>query len=74
MISVVVHNIILNFQAASLDVADLITNLMAMIANVIMAGCALYTLYYTVKTNNKTAQESRKAAELNNKMAELNYR
>ncbi|MBQ8992201.1 hypothetical protein IJ090_02085 [Candidatus Saccharibacteria bacterium] len=45
-----------------------------MIAEIIMAACAIATIIYTVKTNNDTAKENRKTAELNNKMAELKYR
>lgn len=45
-----------------------------MIAEIIMAACAIATIVYTVKTNNDTAKENRKTAELNNKMAELKYR
>lgn len=45
-----------------------------MIAETIMAVCAIATIVYAVKTNNDTARENRKTAELNNKMAELKYR
>lgn len=45
-----------------------------MIAEIIMAACAIATIVYTVKINNDTAKENRKTAELNNKMAELKYR
>ena len=45
-----------------------------MIAEIIMAVCAIATIIYTVKINNDTAKENRKTAKLNNKMAELKYR
>lgn len=51
-----------------------IISVATMIAEIIMAGCAITTIIYTVKTTNDTARENRKTAELNNKMAELKYR
>lgn len=51
-----------------------IISVSTMIAEIIMAVCAITTVIYTVKTNNDTAKENRKTAELNNKMAELKYR
>lgn len=51
-----------------------IISVSTMIAEIIMAVCAIATVIYTVKTNNDTAKENRKTAELNNKMAELKYR
>lgn len=51
-----------------------IISISTMIAETIMAICAIATIIYTVKTNNDTAKENRRTAELNNKMAELKYR
>ena len=51
-----------------------IISISTMIAEIIMAICAIATIIYTVKTNNDTAKENRRTAELNNKMAELKYR
>lgn len=51
-----------------------IISISTMIAEIIMAVCAIATIVYTVKTSNDTAKENRKTAELNNKMAELKYR
>ena len=54
--------------------AQHIISISTMIAEIIMAVCAIATIVYTVKTSNDTAKENRKTAELNNKMAELKYR
>ena len=51
-----------------------IISISTMIAEIIMAVCAIATIVYTVKTSNDTAKENRQTAELNNKMAELKYR
>lgn len=51
-----------------------IISISTMIAEIIMAICAIATIIYTVKTSNDTAKENRKTAELNSKMAELKYR
>ena len=51
-----------------------IISISTMIAEIIMAICAIATIIYAVKTNNDTAKENRRTAELNNKMAELKYR
>lgn len=51
-----------------------IISISTMIAELIMAICAIATIIYTVKTSNDTAKENRKTAELNSKMAELKYR
>lgn len=51
-----------------------IISISTMIAEIVMAVCAIATIIYTVKTTNDIAKENRKTAELNNKVAELKYR
>lgn len=51
-----------------------IISLVTMIAEVIMALCAIATILYTARMNNDTAKENRKTAEINSKMSELKYR